>query len=55
MSEDPEGERDDYARLPPGERMSLVWKLKLEELGIEPGSSDEPRLRRVIGRVIRFE
>jgi len=37
VSEESRDERDDYARLTPGERMSLVGKLKLEELGTEPG------------------
>ncbi|MCA1733815.1 MAG: hypothetical protein LC732_09455 [Acidobacteria bacterium] len=47
-----ETERDgDFASLPPGRRVELVWQLTREAWGIKDG--DEPRLRRDVVRVIR--
>ncbi|MCA1733905.1 MAG: hypothetical protein LC732_09915 [Acidobacteria bacterium] len=47
-----DSDRDgDFASLPPGRRVELVWQLTREAWGIKDG--DEPRLRRDVVRVIR--
>jgi hypothetical protein len=41
------------ASLTPSERMQMVWTLTLQSWMFKTGSTDEPRLRRDIGRVVR--
>lgn len=51
LGEEPD---DDYvARLTPAERMALVWPITLQAWAFQTGTTDEPRLRRDAGRVIR--
>ena len=51
LSDEPD---DDYVgQLAPGERMALVWPITLQAWAFQTGTTDEPRLRRDVGRVIR--
>jgi hypothetical protein len=51
LGEEPE---DDYvAQLAPAERMALVWPITLQAWAFQTGTTDEPRLRRDVGRVVR--
>jgi hypothetical protein len=51
LGEEPD---DDYiACLTPAERMVLVWPITLQAWAFQTGTTDEPRLRRDVGRVIR--
>lgn len=51
LGDEPE---DDYvARLTPAERMALVWPITLQAWAFQTGTTDEPRLRRDVGRVVR--
>lgn len=51
LAEEPE---DDYvASLTPEERLVMVWPLTLQAWAFQTGSTDEPRFRRDVGRVIR--
>ena len=48
-----EGLEQPLAGLDPGQLVEMVWSLTLEAWTFKDGRSDEPRLRRDVGRVVR--
>lgn len=46
-------DREDWAAIPPAERLNLVWEMVLEHLAWRDPDAPEPRLQRSICRVER--